>query len=114
MQQKITILPLEQAAGSGQVSQHHLSVPLTPLIGREHEVAKICTLLQGPEVRLLTLVGTGGVGKTRLALAAANALLDVFAEGICLVPLAPLSDPEQVLLTRSYRIYTTDCFWMGG
>jgi predicted ATPase len=52
-----------------------------------------------PEVRLLTLTGTGGVGKTRVALAVASTLLNEFADGVCLVLLAPVSDPARVLPT---------------
>ena len=76
-----------------------LPAPLTPLLGREHELAQVCTLLRRTEVRLLTLMGTGGVGKTRLALAAASAVRDDFADGLVFVPLAPVSDPEQVIPT---------------
>ncbi len=48
--------------------QYSLLTPLTPLIGREWDIAAVCALLSPPEVRLITLTGTGGVGKTRLAL----------------------------------------------
>jgi predicted ATPase len=71
-------------------------VPLTALIGREQEVRAICDLLSRPEVRLLTITGTGGVGKTRLALEVAGVLRADFADGTCFVPLAPVSDPARV------------------
>ena len=57
-----------------------MPVPLTPLIGREQEIAAICALLSRPEVRLLTLLGTGGIGKTRLALQVAAELLEAAAQ----------------------------------
>src|SRR2546427_12469121 len=77
----------------------NLPAQLTSLIGREQEVVAACTLLQRPEVRLVTLTGIGGVGKTRLSLQVATDLLDDFVDGVCFVPLAPISDPDLVVPT---------------
>src|SRR2546421_854816 len=71
----------------------------TPLIGREREVAVVCALLGHPNVRLLVLTGPGGVGKTRLSLQIATDLVDVFPDGVHVVPLAPISDADLVLPT---------------
>ena len=79
-------------------SQQTLPTPLTPLIGRERELVAVCALLSRSEVRLVTLTGTGGVGKTRLALELAAASRD-FADGICFVALASLTDPALVVST---------------
>jgi predicted ATPase len=76
------------------LNQTNLPVQPTPLIGREGELKEIRELLA--EVRLLTLTGAGGSGKTRLALQAAAELADAFADGVWFVPLATLSDPRLV------------------
>src|SRR5207248_5334949 len=76
-----------------------LPMPLTSLIGREREVAAACTLLARPEVRFLTLTGTGGVGKTRLALQIAAEMLGDFPDGVCFVSLASIQDSGLVLPT---------------
>jgi predicted ATPase/DNA-binding CsgD family transcriptional regulator len=99
MQDNIIELPTREPAGPEPRSQHHLPTSLTPLIGREQEIAAACTLLHRPDVRLVTLTGTGGVGKTRLALQVATELLDAFADGVCFVSLAPISDPDLVVPT---------------
>jgi predicted ATPase/DNA-binding CsgD family transcriptional regulator len=74
-----------------------LPAQLTPLIGREAEVAAVGTLLRRAEVRLLTLSGPGGIGKTRLALNVASECGDNFPNGITVVSLASLRDPELVI-----------------
>lgn len=68
-----------------------------PLIGREREMEEACRQLRRPEVRLLTMTGTAGVGKTRLAIKVAHALLGDFRNGVLFVPLAPVRDILLVL-----------------
>ena len=70
--------------------------PLTTLIGREAEVQGVRSLLARPNVRLVTLTGPGGVGKTRLSLEAANGLVEVFEHGIYWVSLAAIRDSDLV------------------
>jgi non-specific serine/threonine protein kinase len=73
---------------------HNLPLRLSTFIGRERELAQLKSLLWSS--RLLTLTGFGGCGKTRLALKAAEHLLDAFSDGVWLVELAPVSDPDLV------------------
>jgi predicted ATPase/class 3 adenylate cyclase len=76
------------------VLPNNLPVHLTSFVGREHEKVEVRGLLA--TARLLTLTGSGGAGKTRLALAVAAEVVDDFADGVWLVELAPLSDPTLV------------------
>jgi predicted ATPase len=73
-----------------------LPSPANALIGREREVAAVTDRLRSTGVRLLTLIGPGGIGKTRLAIQAATELADLYADGACFVELAPISDPGLV------------------
>ena len=85
------------AALSGR--QNSLPAPATPLLGREQEVADVRALLAHTGVRLVTLTGPGGVGKTRLALEVAAELIGEFADGVFMVPLAPVVEPADVAAT---------------
>jgi len=83
----------------GHRHEHNLPTPLTPLIGREQDVERARELLRRDNVRLVTLVGSGGIGKTRVGLQVAADLLDHFPDGVFFVPLAPISDPGLVIST---------------
>src|SRR5215218_6936120 len=96
IQRRPAPIPLRQPTGRAVLGR--LPVPVSTLVGRERDIAAVAALLRDPAVRLVTLTGPGGVGKTRLALAVAEALADAFA-AIHVVPLAPIRDPDFVLPT---------------
>ena len=81
---------------SSLTSSASLPIPLTPLIGRAGEVEQVGALLERPEIRLVTLLGPGGIGKTRLALAVAERLQDDWRDGVVFVALQSISEPELV------------------
>jgi predicted ATPase len=86
----------------------NLPVPATPFLGREEEMEQIASLLRRPEVRLVTLTGSGGTGKTRLSLQAAAAASDDYDRGVWWVPLSSLSDPALVETTAAQALGSKD------
>jgi len=76
--------------------RHNLPFPTTSFVGREQDLAQGCALLRTSGVRLMTVIAPGGSGKTRLALEIAAALLPHFADGVCVVDLAPLRETALV------------------
>ena len=99
MQDNLIIFPELPQSDKVQCVTPALPVSLTSLIGREQEVQAIHALLLRSDVCLLTLIGTAGVGKTRLALEVATDLLEHFANGVFFVALTPVRDPDLVLST---------------
>jgi predicted ATPase len=83
------------------LESHTNNLPLqaTPLVGREREVEAVCGLLRSSETRLLTLLGPGGTGKTRVGLQVAAELADDFEDGVFFVPIAAITDPTLVAPT---------------
>jgi predicted ATPase/DNA-binding SARP family transcriptional activator len=87
------------AAPAASVPRHNLPVQLTPFVGREEVLAEIGGRLADPACRLLSLVGPGGSGKTRLALEAGAAQLERFGDGVFFAALAPLETAEAIVPT---------------
>ena len=88
-----------QKASGGHLQTQNLPIQTTRMLGREQEMATLRALIQQNDVRLVTLIGPGGIGKTRLGLEIANELLEVFDGNISFVSLATINDAELVIAT---------------
>ena len=86
----------------------NLPVPATPFLGREQEVEQVVGLLRRDDAHLVTLVGPGGTGKTRLAIEAAAGTPECFPDGITWISLSPLDDPALLLPTVAQSVGVSD------
>jgi len=91
--------PVSKLIASPSIPPPKTNLPIlpTPLIGRQGEMDELTQLLRDPSCRLLTLVGPGGIGKTRLAIETASQVQDVFPEGVYFVPLAPVNSTRFIV-----------------
>jgi predicted ATPase/DNA-binding CsgD family transcriptional regulator len=105
MQEPVPVVALGSHPPRGAAS---LPNPLTPLVGRDDQLAAIAELVRRADVRLLTLTGPGGIGKTRLAVAVAHGAADAFADGMAFVPLSPVTDPTLVPGTVAHALGIRD------
>jgi predicted ATPase len=87
------------------MATHVLAVSSPGFVGRNTELTEITQLLLNPACRLLTLLGPGGIGKTRLAVETAYHLREVFPDGAHFVPLQPLSSPDFIISTLAKAIH---------
>jgi predicted ATPase/class 3 adenylate cyclase len=86
----------------------NLPVPTTPFLGRMGELAEVVELIERDDVRVLTLTGSGGIGKTRLALRAAAEVSERYADGVFWVDLAALRDPQLVVSAVATELEAKD------
>ncbi len=93
---------------ASESTRHNLPVQSTPFIGRQRERRALRDLLSRDDVRLVTLTGPGGSGKTRLGLKVAAELIDAFADGLTFVDLAPISDSALVMPTIARTLGVED------
>jgi len=86
----------------------NLPVPSSPLVGRDRELAAAAELLLRPDVRLVTITGPGGIGKSRLALEVARHVADDFSGGVYLIPLASITEPDSLATAIAQSLLVRD------
>ncbi len=97
-------IPLIDSVAQQAHARHNLPPQATSFIGRTAELALLDGLMNDPDARLVTILGAGGMGKTRLALAAAETHLDCYADGVHFVSLAPLQDHGAIVPTIAQAV----------
>jgi predicted ATPase len=95
---------LSAVHGVSQAESSNLPSSTTPFVGRKEELAEIGAILENPACRVVTLIGPGGIGKTRLALAAAAEQVGTFAHGVYFVSLAPLNSADYIVPAIAHAI----------
>jgi predicted ATPase/transcriptional regulator with XRE-family HTH domain len=95
---------ISQPAATPARPESQLPAPATRLIGREGDVSAVQARLTSDAVRVVTLAGPGGVGKTRLAIEVALACADAFVDGVVFVPLAPVTEADQLVPTLAHAL----------
>src|SRR5829696_6949164 len=102
----LAVLLTERFASAASGADQVLPRPATRLIGRDEDVDSVAGLLAGPETRLVTITGAGGIGKSRLALEVAERVKDQYADGVAYIELAAV--PEQDTIAWSYSLLSPD------
>jgi len=97
----LSLLPITSDTVDGK---HDLPVQSTPFVGRQKELAKLLTLIKDDNIRLVTILGAGGMGKTRLGLRIAETQIGHYSDGVFFVPLAPLGSSDDVKTTIAENI----------
>lgn len=102
------VVPLSPIAGEPPVARTifiwNVPAALTSFVGRQQEVERVCSLLTDKDIRLVTLLGPGGIGKTRLGTEVAHILRSYFVNGVCFVSFAAIDDPDLVLSTLAQAL----------
>jgi len=106
--EQIWLTPSEPDISALSELEWKLPAKLKPLVGREEELSRLSELLLSPQVRLVTLLGPGGIGKTHLTTTLALEIREHFVDGVCVVSLAAISDPRLVVSAIAKELGITE------